>query len=357
MQVFEVQKSDITNGHLHDAPSEHLPEGGVRLRLRNFALTANNVTYAATGDAIGYWSFFPTPTPAAGRVPVWGIAEVVETATEIPVGERVFGFFPMAEEMIAQPGRIRERAWTDAASHRAALPAVYNEYFRLAAIPSHEPALDDLMGLLYPLYATSFVLADYLSDNDWFGAEQIVVASASSKTAIGMMQLIAEMPGAPAITALTSSRNVTFVEGLGVADKVLTYTSIGEKLPKRPSVYVDMSGNVEVRRAVHETLMQSLAKSIAVGLSHWDKFEQGVELPGPQAEFFFAPAQVKKRREEWGPGVVEGKIMAAWHRLASTRTDWLHMVPHQGLDAAATVYTDLAAGRTDPSEGHVVTLS
>ncbi|MAD95255.1 MAG: hypothetical protein CML33_07140 [Rhodobacteraceae bacterium] len=30
----------------------------VRLRIERFALTANNVTYAASGFAIGYWQFF-----------------------------------------------------------------------------------------------------------------------------------------------------------------------------------------------------------------------------------------------------------------------------------------------------------
>ena len=38
-----------------------------------FALTANNVTYAAFGGPpMNYWHFFPADDPAYGRVPVWG---------------------------------------------------------------------------------------------------------------------------------------------------------------------------------------------------------------------------------------------------------------------------------------------
>lgn len=356
MQVFEVTRANIAEGHLVDASPATLADGEVRLKLQNFALTANNVTYAATGEELGYWRFFPASDPAKGHLPVWGIAEVVESRAEIPVGERVFGYYPMADELIATPGRVRPLAWTDVTPHRTDLPPVYNEYFRLAAIPGHDPALEDRMGLLYPLYATAYVLMDFLADNDWFGAEQIVVASASSKTAIGFMQLVTEHETRPALIGLTSQGNLDFVEGLGICADVLTYPSTEAGLSARPSIYVDMSGNTELRRTVHTTLEDELLYSCAVGLSHWDKFTQGAEMPGPKAEFFFAPTQIKKRRAEWGAGVIEEKIMDAWRRLSRDRVDWLELRHHSGLADAARLYSDLARGHVSPRDGHVVTL-
>ncbi|MEM8697785.1 MAG: DUF2855 family protein [Pseudomonadota bacterium] len=356
MQVLEISRAEITRAHLIDAAPASLSAGEVRLKLVQFALTANNVTYAATGEVIGYWDFFPASDPGQGRLPVWGIAEVIESASEISEGERVFGFFPMAEEVTALPGRIRDTAWTDTSPHRKGLPPVYNDYFRLSGLPGHEIGLEDRMGLLYPLYATSFVLADFLYDHAWFGAEQIVVGSASSKTAIGLMQLVSEYENAPALIGLTSTGNRDFVAGLGVCADVLTYDRVAEGLSARASVYVDFSGNTEIRRAVHTTLDESLAYSCAVGLSHWDKFEQGAEMPGPQPQFFFAPAQVKKRREEWGPGIVEGRIMEAWRRLARDHTGWLMLRHHRGLATAAEIYRDLAQGQIAPSDGHIVSL-
>lgn len=354
MQALSLSRADILTSGLVATEEAPLAEGDVRLALEQFALTANNVTYAATGGVLGYWNFFPAESIEKGRLPVWGIAEVVESRAEVPVGERVFGFFPMAGSVVMRPGRVRPTAWTDVTEHRRELPPVYNEYFRLAGIPGHDGGDDELMGLLYPLYATSWVLADYLMDNGWFGAEQVVIGSASSKTAIGFMAMAREM-GAPGLVALTSSGNLGFVENLGLADQVLSYPEASD-LEQTPSVYVDMSGNTDVRRAVHTRLEAELTKSIAVGLSHWDKFEQGADVPGVAAEFFFAPAQIKKRREEWGPGVVEGKVMAAWRKHARASTAWLTLTRHEGLAAAEQVYQRLATGQTHPNEGQVVHL-
>ncbi len=47
--------------------SRPLAESQVRLALQHFALTSNNITYAAFGQAMKYWQFFPAPDPAWGR--------------------------------------------------------------------------------------------------------------------------------------------------------------------------------------------------------------------------------------------------------------------------------------------------
>ena len=45
-------------------PDTPLAEGEVRVRIEHFAYTSNNITYAAFGDAMNYWQFFPV-APAA----------------------------------------------------------------------------------------------------------------------------------------------------------------------------------------------------------------------------------------------------------------------------------------------------
>ena len=45
-------------------------------------MTANNVTYAASGDMFGYWQFYPTGDDPWGKVTVWGIGEVIESWVE-----------------------------------------------------------------------------------------------------------------------------------------------------------------------------------------------------------------------------------------------------------------------------------
>ena len=77
-----------------DAPDARaLQPGQARLALDRFALTANNITYAAFGEAMKYWQFFPAGDPAEGCLPVWGFADVVESlASGLDVGRRVWGY-------------------------------------------------------------------------------------------------------------------------------------------------------------------------------------------------------------------------------------------------------------------------
>ncbi|MCR9127813.1 MAG: DUF2855 family protein, partial [Rhodobacteraceae bacterium] len=88
-----VNQKDITRIQTDFAAAPALAEGQARLRLESFALTANNVTYAAVGFQIGYWQFFPTEVADHGLVPVWGVAVVAESRSGAqaggPRGDRV----------------------------------------------------------------------------------------------------------------------------------------------------------------------------------------------------------------------------------------------------------------------------
>jgi uncharacterized protein DUF2855 len=356
MHQLLVKKSDISQIQSVDVTPQNLSEGDVRLRIESFALTANNITYAVTGDLIGYWKFFPVAEDGWGIVPVWGHAIVIETACDgVDLGERLYGYFPMAEELIVRPARIRQNAFTDGSDHRSQLPAVYNEYVRLNNSDHHDTALEDLQSILYPLFATSYMIYDYLMDNGYFGAQQILVGSASSKTAIGLLQLLSddETVG-PEIIGLTSSRNQDFVKKLDVCEHVVTYENIEQDIKKIPSIYVDMSGNADVRVSLHTHLDAQLLVSCSVGVSHWDKFRPTKELPGAKPQMFFAPAQIKKRHDEWGPGVIQRKTHAAWRDLAIKSKSWLTVKEGKNLNDGITAYKELLAGETLPTEGHII---
>ena len=97
-----------------------------------FALTANNVTYGAFGEAMHYWDFFPTGDAETGCIPVWGFATVRESLVDgVDVGERFYGYWPMADEVILAAGaRRRARASSTVRRIDAELPDVYNRYLR-----------------------------------------------------------------------------------------------------------------------------------------------------------------------------------------------------------------------------------
>ncbi|KIN65102.1 DUF2855 domain containing protein [Sulfitobacter noctilucicola] len=354
MHRILVDQQKITQTQMDEVPSAELQPGEARLTLESFALTANNVTYAASGFAIGYWKFFPTGVAGQGLVPVWGVAKVTESrADELPEGTRLYGFYPMSESIVITPQVSSRGNVTDIVEHRRELPAVYNSY---VPVGDTTPEQDHIRAILQPLLATSYLISDWLADNDRFGAEQIIVGSASSKTGLGLCKYLAEdTDRSYKIVGLTSERNRSFVEGLGACDTVLTYDQIAD-IPALSSVYVDMSGNAQVKAALHAHLGADLKHSAAVGISHWDAFNPAVELEGVKPEFFFAPAQIAKRRDEWGPGEIDRRIGEAFMRLAEEAATWMEVKVHDGLDKAPAIYATLAEGTSNPAEGHVIRL-
>jgi len=72
MKEFQTLKSDITQVRLAESQLDAnatLAEGELLLEIDKFGFSANNVTYAAAGDQLGYWQFFPASDNAEGN---WG---------------------------------------------------------------------------------------------------------------------------------------------------------------------------------------------------------------------------------------------------------------------------------------------
>ena len=114
---------------------------------------------------------------------MWGIGEVLVSHAEgIAVGERLYGFFPMASHAVVRPGERSERGFTDATPHRGELPALYNYYARTQSESVQLQALEDQRCIFFPLFMTGYVIADLLLDNAWFGVQHVLIGSASSKT-------------------------------------------------------------------------------------------------------------------------------------------------------------------------------
>lgn len=354
---FEVKRTDVHECRVVDATLPDLEPGQALLRVDAFGLTANNITYAVLGDVLRYWNFFPTSDGDTwGRVPVWGFADVVATThDDVTVGTRVYGYLPMSTHLVVTPGRVTPSGFVDQAVHRSALPPAYNGYSRTDVDSVHDPAHEDSRMLLWPLFFTSFLIDDFLSDNGFFGAEEVVLSSASSKTAIGTAFLL-EPRKAVEVIGLTSPGNVAFVESLGVYDRVLLYDDV-DSLGDTPAAFVDIAGNAPVRAGVHRAYADRLAHSMAVGATHWDMpQEMPTDLPGPAPAFFFAPDQIVKRTKEWGRAGLDERVAEAWRRFVEFADGWVQIRHGFGSDAVQSAYLELVDGRSDPAVGHVLSL-
>jgi hypothetical protein len=352
VSVLEVRRDDLAHARVVDDARVGLADGQALLRVERFGLTANVITYALAGDAIGYWRFFPAAEDGWGRIPAWGFAEVVASESgALAEGDRVFGYVPMASHVLLTPEE-RGGAVVDTAEHRSELPGVYNRYRRAGAAT----AGDARELVLRPLLITSFLLADQLVAERLAGARQVLVSSASSKTALG---LAFELKRAGArVVGLTSARNAEFVGSVGIYDEVVTYDQLAGLDGSVDSVAVDIAGDPDVRRRVHETFRERLRRSVLVGATHRapGAFSTAPGTPGPRPEFFFAPDRIQVRAREWGPAGFEERVEAAFAALSSWTEGWLAIEEAYGPDEALAAYRDVLAGSARPDVALVASL-
>jgi hypothetical protein len=363
-QTLLIHKTDLTRTQLHTQADTPLQGGDIRLRINHFAFTSNNITYAAFGEAMSYWQFFPVPSgtdSSWGIIPVWGFADVLESRADgVDVGERFYGYFPMADSVVLHASKTSPQGFVDLRPHRAELAAVYNSYTRCSQDAFYQTNNEALQCLLRPLYITSWLIDDFFADNAFFGARKLLLTSASSKTAYGtayaLQQRKAEHPELEVI-GLTSEANRAFVQSLGCYHRVLTYDELDAIAPDAPCALIDFAGSAKLRQSIHERFTE-LKYDCAIGGTHVSELGSGKGLPGPKPILFFAPAQIKKRVQEWGGAEFQKRMVASWHEFAAqvTEQEWLKVHTHRGDAAVQAAYAQVLAGRGDARAGHVLSL-
>ena len=369
---FLVRKDQLATSELRSTPDLPLASGEVRVRIDKFALTSNNITYAAFGEAMNYWSFFPVSASGDGhwgRIPVWGFGTVMQSLHPgVAVGEKLYGYYPMSSSVVLQSTRLSPAGFSDGAAHRASLHPVYNQYLRCSADPFYTADTEDTQALLRPLFMTSWLIDDFLADNNFFGAADLIEAggqpalmllsSASSKTAYGTAFQLAQRAGLE-VVGLTSAANVGFCESLGCYHRVLTYDQLDQIDAAGACIYVDFAGNADLRRAIH-TRFTNLKYSSSIGGTHVDQLGGAKDLPGPRATLFFAPAQIKKRSADWGAEELGQRLLQAWQAFIAKVSDpagaWLVAEHHRGPVAVEAAYRQVLGGRGDPRRGHMLSL-
>jgi hypothetical protein len=340
--------------------AQPLVDGQARLAITSFGLSANNITYAAFGRSMRYWDFFPSGDAAWGRIPVWGFGDVIESRAEgVAPGERFYGYYPMSQQLVVQPVRAGAAGFVDATDCRRELPSIYNHYSRCSADLLYQPEHEALIALLRPLFTTSFLLADFLTEQGFFGARTVVLSSASSKTAYGTAFCL-RGNGTARVVGLTSPANLDFTRALGCYDDVRPYDVLDAVPGSEPAVYVDFSGSRALRVAVHTHFGDALKHSAAIGGTHWEDLGGADALPGLRPTLFFAPARAQQRSADWGADVLRQRLAEQWgtfiEALQAARPPWLVVTHGHGPAAVEAAYQRLVGGRMGPTEGPMLTL-
>ncbi|MGJ4940414.1 DUF2855 family protein [Bradyrhizobium sp. HKCCYLS1011] len=349
----DLQQCKTVEMELPDA----LPSDALLVRVARFAFTANNITYALLGDQLKYWQLFPAPA-GFGSIPVWGFGEVIASAhPAVSEGERLFGYFPMATHLIIEADSVSKRGLRDAAPHRQGVAPVYNAYARVSNDPAFAGRQGDYQALLRPLFMLSFLVDDYLAEHGFFGADAVILSSASSKTAFGLAHLLHSQRPDIRVVGLTSAANAGFLQSLGCYHEVVAYDEVERLDASAPVAIVDMAGNAGLRARLHRHFGDNVRYSGRVGLTHQDGGDDAADLPGAKPSWFFAPDQIRKRAKDWGPGGIESRLGAVWQGFAARLDQWLTVIHRSGPAAVQQVYLDTLGGRVPPDQGYMLTMA
>jgi hypothetical protein len=194
------------------------------------------------------------------------------------------------------------------------------------------------------------MLADYLADNQYFGARSLVFSAASSKTAYGTAFLL--HGDGPRLIGLTSTGNVAFTESLGCYDAVLTYDDLDGLAATEPTGFVDVAGDGNVRGAVRELLGANLVYDGSVGLAHQTAGGAQTMTDG----VFFAPNQMRKRTQDWGRDGLDERFAQAWTRFSTTVDRWVDISVGRGPQGLRAAWLEVLGGQSGPRTGHVIAL-
>ncbi len=351
--TLAVDRSDISRTRLTETPVPEVGPGQALLRPDRVGVTANNVTYAVLGRSFRYWDFFPTDE-GWGIVPLWGFADVVESQAEgVEVGSRFYGYLPCAGHLLVEPGRVDERGFRDASAHRAVLPSPYNAYALTTGDAAYDPEQEDLQVLYRPLFFTSWMLADWLVDNDLRGTQAVLLSSASSKTSYGTAFEL-KRSGQQVIGA-TSERNRAFTESLGCYDSVVTYDELDALDDGVSVVYADVAGDADLTKALRDQLGAAFVAHTVVGVTHQQPAAAGT-LAETGASTFFAPDQMVKRQGDWGREGLDERFAAAWQAFSPVVAGWVDVDVRTGALALEQVWHEVQSGSTGPRAGLVVTF-
>jgi len=244
--------------------------------------------------------------------------------------------------------------------YRQTLAPIYSRFDNVNTNPLYEEAREDQDLLLRGLFLTSWLVDDFMFDNDYFGANSYVITCASSKTSIALA-FTAQQRGEKRRIGMTSEKNVEFCQNLGCYDEVITYDQGRTLDNNEPIMIVDMAGNLSSMRDLHEHFQDNVRYSCSVGATHQvnqKDFNVGSmnSFPGAPPTFFFAPTQAQKRTEEWGSGEVQKRIGMSLKEFQIYSDNWMEISRLKGTEQIDETFKRFLNGNIPSSTGFILSV-
>ena len=356
---FFVEKDDLSNSRWHSKKIDSIDSHQILIKIDSFSFTSNNITYAILGESMKYWQFFPVASQL-GQIPVWGIGTVVEShIDDIRVNDQFYGFYPMSNYLILEPGKIKQTGFTDITEHRNRLPVIYNNYTNIRFDQTFDQEYSDIHMLMQPLFATSFLIADMLVSNNFYGSQSVIFSSASSKTAIAAAYLLKEY--GVELIGLTSNANAESVKSLNLYSKVVPYSEISDLALDKLNVFIDFAGNIHLNETLAKKEGIQFTKTLLIGNSHGTSMpeinNESLLQKVLKAEYFFAPLQYRRRMKELGAREFAVRFNNDWVNFRVYCRSWMNIKKVKSMSEVEQMYLQTREGKNNPLEGNIVTTS
>ena len=352
----DISQTKVVQGQIDTAA---LQDGQAILKVDSFGFSANNISYAVTGEKMGYWGFFPADEQW-GIVPVWGFGTVIASKhPRAQVGDVVYGYFPMGTHLLVNVDKANDVSFFDNHPQRVSSSPVYDNYLRCAQDPSYQEDSKAWLLNYRPLFMTSFVLDDFVGEHISDKVTTVLLTSASSKTAYGCAHLLmkhkAQRGGHYRVVGLTSAANKALTESFSCYDEVLEYKDIEQISRDGESWVLDFAGNKQLLLDLQDLLGEKLSREIFIGAT--DVKSQTNKPKGKlHGQLFFAPHQVKKRTEEWTREGFNERYAKAWSSFNAHMQDKIQVVEYRGAKAIQDLYQQGLAGTLNNEEINVLTF-
>lgn len=351
---FLVNKNNLKDYKIEEQSLPEIQEGEALLKVEKYMFSSNNITYGVIGHRFRYWEFYPV-NETYGIIPVWGYTRVVESKHEgLQKGDVFHGYLPMSQYFKVKVEKASEQGFVDASSHRVELPKIYNYYTNSNTELEKQNDFLNYLLVTRTTFSTSFLLYDYISKANFFDAKQIILTSASSKTALGLAHLLHKNKSNDnkEIIGLTSARNVEFVEKTGYYDKVIKYGDAIEVIDNQSSIIIDMAGSATLLHKLADYLGDGFKQAVQVGLTDWES--ERVEKKLPNAAVFFAPSQVQILFKEHGKAKAMQIIMSEMMDFTATIQKHLSIEYTNNMDEVGLLFEKFLNGNIEPNKGYIV---
>ena len=357
-------------------------------------MTANNKFYWSFGEKppFSFNKCYPVDTNTSKLVEnkevsaegyvhpvVWGIAEVTSTTIEgVEVGSQYMAMLPIGESVSFAKAEVKDDG--NIVVDRPATFAAYNNYVKIDpdnAMASSE--YSDLALACMPGIVTGYGLYFRMLQYDCYGADNIVVTSASSKVALAMALYMKNDADKKfentKIIGYTSSSNIEFCKKTGLYDTVLSYDEV---LPSQKYVMVDIAGRGDVYTKNEKESGVDILKLLVIGnssgtddkkatfstFSYFAMIKMGMAMMGlpawvhswmkPTQELYLIWEDNAVMEKEWGKEKYKKTQKDISFTFCKSAKEWMNVREAKTEEEVMKAFEDILAGTVPPSE--VITL-